>query len=152
MKNSDNFILGGGVTGLAAGSVSGLPVYEAQSVPGGICSSYYLKPGSKKQLFKAPEDEEAYRFEIGGGHWIFGGDPAILRYVRTLVPVKSYKRKSAVYFSKEGLYVPYPIQNHLSYLGKKTASKAISEIVNAPQGTPKTMGEWLEQSFGKTLM
>lgn len=152
MKNNANLILGGGITGLAAGSVSGLPVYEADTVPGGICSSYYLKPGSSKKLFKAPEDEEAYRFEIGGGHWIFGGDPAVLHYIKSLTPVKSYKRKSAVYFSKENLYVPYPIQNNLSYLGKKTASKAINEIINAPGGTPTTMGDWLEKSFGKTLM
>ena len=106
----------------------------------------------RKKLFKAPEDEEAYRFEIGGGHWIFGGDPAILRYIKSLTPVKTYKRKSAVYFSKQDLYVPYPIQNHLSYLGKKTATQAIGEIINAPEGTPRTMGEWLEKSFGKTLM
>ena len=152
MKNSDDLILGGGITGLAAGLVSGLPVFEAQDVPGGICSSYYLKPGSTKKLFKAPEDEEAYRFEIGGGHWIFGGDPVILRYIKSLTPVKSYKRKSAVYFSKKGLYVPYPIQNHLSYLGKNKGSRAISEIINAPDGAPRTMGDWLEKSFGKTLM
>ncbi len=152
VKNSNNLILGGGITGLAAGLVSGLPVYEAHNVPGGICSSYYLRPGSNNKLFRAPEDEEAYRFEIGGGHWIFGGDPAILRYIKSLSPVKSYKRKSAVYFSKQDIYVPYPIQNHLSYLGKKTASQAISEIINAPDGTPRTMGDWLEKSFGKTLM
>ncbi|MEQ9618056.1 MAG: FAD-dependent oxidoreductase [Deltaproteobacteria bacterium] len=152
MRKSDNLILGGGVTGLAAGWVSGLPVFEAAEVPGGICSSYYLPPGSKKPLFRAPEDGEAYRFEIGGGHWIFGGDPAVLSFIESLVPSKSYKRKSSVFFSKQGLYVPYPIQNNLGYLGKDVAAKAISEIINAPDGTPKTMGDWLEKSFGKTLM
>ncbi len=69
-------ILGAGVTGLAAGYASGLPVYEAASAPGGICSSYYVRPGSTQRLSQAPADGEAYRFEIGGGHWIFGGDPA----------------------------------------------------------------------------
>ncbi|HVY54497.1 MAG TPA: FAD-dependent oxidoreductase, partial [Thermodesulfobacteriota bacterium] len=152
MKNSGNFILGGGITGLAAGLVSGLPVYESESVPGGICSSYYLCPGSGERLFQSPEDGEAYRFEIGGGHWIFGGDPAVLHFIKSLGPVKSYKRKSSVFFSRQGLYVPYPIQNHLSYLGKDIASKAISEIINAPDGVPKTMAEWLEMSFGKTLL
>lgn len=151
MKNTKNIILGGGITGLAAGCVSSLPVYEAMSVPGGICSSYYLAPGGGKQQFKAPGDGEAYRFEIGGGHWIFGGDPAVLHYIKSVVPVKSYKRKSSVFFSKQGLYVPYPIQNNLGYLGKDVAAKAISEIINAPKGTPRTMADWLEQSFGKTL-
>ncbi len=152
VKNAKNIILGGGITGLAAGSVSGLPVYEATSVPGGICSSYYLSPGSTRQQFVSPEDGEAYRFEIGGGHWIFGGDPAVLHYIKSVVPVKSYKRKSSVFFSTQGIYVPYPIQNNLAYLGKDVAAKAISEIINAPQGIPRTMADWLEQSFGKTLL
>ncbi|MFB3147847.1 MAG: protoporphyrinogen oxidase-like protein, partial [Thermodesulfobacteriota bacterium] len=116
MDHKKTLILGGGVTGLAAGSVSGLKVYEAQQVPGGICSSYYLKSGSKEPLFNRPEDGEAYRFEIGGGHWIFGGDPKVLNYINSIVPTKSYSRKSAVYFSKKELYVPYPIQNNLAYL------------------------------------
>lgn len=140
------------MTGLAAGWVSGLPVYESETVPGGICSSYYLRPGSIDRLFESPEDGEAYRFEIGGGHWIFGGDPAVLHFIKSIVPVKSYKRKSSVYFSKSGLYVPYPIQNHLGCLGKDIATKAINEIVNAPYGTPETMADWLEMSFGKTLL
>ena len=38
-------ILGGGMTGLAAGMTSGGPVYEASNAPGGICSSYYVRPG-----------------------------------------------------------------------------------------------------------
>ncbi len=152
MKKMDNIIIGAGMTGLAAGMVSGLPVYESETVPGGICSSYYLTPGSGERLYKSPEDGEAYRFEIGGGHWIFGGDPAVLHFIKSLGPVKSYNRKSSVYFSKLGLYVPYPIQNHLSSLGKDIAAKAISEIINAPDGTPKTMADWLEMSFGKTLL
>ena len=63
------------MTGLAAGLVSGLPVYEAEETSGGICSSYYVQPGSRERLHTQPTDGEAYRFEIGGGHWIFGGDP-----------------------------------------------------------------------------
>jgi hypothetical protein len=33
-------ILGAGMTGLAAGMASGLPVLEAAAHPGGICCSY----------------------------------------------------------------------------------------------------------------
>ncbi len=151
MDHKKTLILGGGVTGLAAGSVSGLKVYEAQQVPGGICSSYYLKSGGKEPLFNRPEDGEAYRFEIGGGHWIFGGDPKVLNYINSIVPTKSYSRKSAVYFSKKELYVPYPIQNNLAYLGKDIAEQSLKEIVNSPEGVPKTMADWIEKSFGKTL-
>ena len=140
---SKNIIIGGGVTGLAAGLVSNLKVYEAHDVPGGICSSYYLSAGSENPDYVVPEDEEAYRFEIGGGHWIFGGDPKILDFIKSLTPVKEYGRKSSVYFPDLDLYVPYPIQNNLSYLGKDIATKVISEIQNtALMLIPRTNSSW----------
>ena len=143
-------VLGAGVTGLAAGWASESPVYEARSAPGGICSSYYCRPGQAAGLMSAP-DGECYRFEIGGGHWIFGGDPGVLRFIRSLVPARSYERRSSVFFSRENLYVPYPIQNHLAYLGKETAARALAEMVAAPKRQATTMAEWLEQNFGRTL-
>ncbi|MER3447005.1 MAG: protoporphyrinogen oxidase-like protein [Candidatus Dadabacteria bacterium] len=152
MKETNTLILGAGMTGLAAGWASGLPVYEAQGVPGGICSSYCIRPLSNNRLYTPPEDGEIYRFEIGGGHWIFGGDPVVLHFIQLLTPVKSYERNSSVFFSKRNLYVPYPIQNHLGYLDKEIASKALTEIITAPKQTPRTMSEWLEQSFGPTLV
>ena len=145
-------ILGAGMTGLAAGYASGLPVYEAQEAPGGICSSYYVRPGSDKRLHVAPEDGEAYRFEIGGGHWIFGGDPLVLRFIRSLTPVKSYRRRSVVFFPDRDLFVPYPIQNHLRYLGQKVAVQVLEEITNGrSSGEVVTMADWLQASFGPTL-
>src|SRR5579862_7448577 len=99
-------IVGAGVTGLAAGWASGLPVYEAESSLGGICSSYYVRPNSQQRLPQAPQDGEAYRFELGGGHWIFGGDPVILRFIARRTPVKSYQRRSSVFFPDKNLYVP----------------------------------------------
>ena len=144
-------ILGGGMTGLAAGWASGLPVYEAEDAPGGICSSYYIRPGSQERFHQAPDDGEAYRFEIGGGHWIFGGDPAVLRFIRQLAPAKSYQRRSSVFFPEQGLYVPFPLQNHLGYLGKETRTKALVEMLATPKGSFRTMEEWMVQSFGPTL-
>jgi len=148
-----SYVLGAGMTGLAAGIVSGLPVYEASEVPGGICSSYYMRPGDNKQLYSAPEDGEAYRFEIGGGHWIFGGDPLVLRFIRSLVPVKSYVRRSAVFLPDKGVFIPYPIQNHLRYLGPELAAQALHEMVEASKANQPitTMADWLKACFGPTL-
>jgi protoporphyrinogen oxidase len=145
-----NYILGGGITGLAAGITSGLPVFEAVENPGGICSSYYVRPNEQERLAFFPSDGEAYRFEIGGGHWIFGSDPAIARFIRRLTPLKSYSRRSSVYFRSEDRYVPYPLQNFLRYLGPTIAAKALAEMA-APNQTAITMADWLEQSFGRTL-
>jgi protoporphyrinogen oxidase len=139
------------MTGLAAGWVSHWPVYEAGQAPGGICSSYYVCPGAQTKLHHPPADGEAYRFEQGGGHWIFGGDPAVLRFIRGLAPVKRYERRSSVFFPDQDLYVPYPLQNNLRCLAEAVRLKALTEIVTAPQGGPRTWAEWLSQSFGPTL-
>ena len=65
--NQKVYILGGGMTGLAAGVVSKLPVFEAEEFPGGICSSYFNRPGDNRRFHTTPEDGKAYRFEFGGG-------------------------------------------------------------------------------------
>ena len=148
---SKNIILGGGVTGLAAGMASGLPVYEALNEPGGICSSYYVRPGETRRLDAPPVDGEAYRFEIGGGHWTFGGDPTVLDFLESTLPHGRYQRVSGVWFASEKLYVPYPIQNHLRCLGPQTASKILQEMAAGPCGAVTTMEQWLVGCFGKTL-
>jgi protoporphyrinogen oxidase len=146
-----NMILGGGVTGLAAGCASGLPVLEAAEEPGGICSSYYVRPGEKNRLHQAPSDGEAYRFEIGGGHWIFGGDPTVLRFIESIAPARRYSRKSGVWFADGRRYVPYPLQNHLRFLPPEVACQAIKEMVAAEKPAAGTMQSWMLASFGPTL-
>jgi protoporphyrinogen oxidase len=143
-------ILGAGMTGLAAGISSGLPVFEATDICGGICSSYYLRAGETKRRSNPPANDSAYRFEIGGGHWIFGGDPTLNQFMRKFVSLKRYKRRSSVYFHGNKSFVPYPLQNHLKYLDRDLAVQAISEI-SRPSGSSHTMEDWLESSFGKTL-
>jgi protoporphyrinogen oxidase len=144
------FVLGAGMTGLAAGFASGLPIFEAADTPGGICSSYYVRPGSEERCMHAPADGEAYRFEIGGGHWIFGGDAAVLRFIRESVPVKTYARRSSVYFREKNSYVPFPLQNHLRFLDAEIAARALAEMAQ-PHGSFRTMKKWLAQNFGQTL-
>lgn len=144
-------ILGGGVTGLAAGWASGMPIYEAEPTLGGICSSYYIRPHTRVRLPQSPQDGEAYRFELGGGHWIFGGDPAVLGFINKLAPVKPYQRISSVFFPGQRLYVPYPLQNHLGCLSKGVRTRALQEMLDAGKKSFRTMEEWLVQSFGATL-
>ncbi|MFN3412632.1 MAG: protoporphyrinogen/coproporphyrinogen oxidase [Thermoanaerobaculum sp.] len=146
-------ILGGGVTGLAAGVASGGLVLEAEDTPGGICASYYVGVRSGKVYPHLPDQEPAFRFEKGGGHWIFGGDPAVLRFISRLSPCQRYTRNSAVYFPQWDLYVPFPLQNHLAYLPKELAARALEEMVARPGNVAgvETMAQWLERAFGPTL-
>lgn len=146
----ENIILGAGITGLSAGISTGKQIYEANGIPGGICASYYVNSEGKRSYSR--KDDETYRFEVGGGHWIFGADDSVLDFINNLSPVKSYERKSAVYFPDWDLYVPYPLQNHLSYLPKDIGEKALDEIMQSDHSKDALiMADWLELHFGKTL-
>lgn len=149
----ETVILGAGVTGLAAGLASRGLVLEAEESPGGICASYYIGARSGKLYPQPPAHEPAFRFEKGGGHWIFGGDPAVLRFITQLSPCQRYTRNSAVYFPQWDLYVPFPLQNHLAFLPKEVAARALEEMVAQPGSAAgaETMAQWLEKAFGPTL-
>lgn len=149
-KKKHDIIIGAGVTGLSAGIASGFPVFESLSVPGGICSSYTLMPRENKRVFETSENDESYRFEFGGGHWIFGGDSSVKHFLRTKTPLAIYERRSSVFFQKFNHYVPYPIQNNLCFMGNDIASKALAEMM-LPSGVIRTMKDWLLQCFGSTL-
>lgn len=143
-------ILGAGITGLSAGVNSETQIYEAKDIAGGICASYYVNLDGKKYYYR--ENEESYRFEIGGGHWVwFGNDKEIYSYITSFTKVKSYNRSAAVYFPDSGLYVPYPIQNNLFHLPKAIRENVLKEIINDDIKPVNTLAEWLEASFGKTL-
>src|SRR5215470_11986171 len=100
------WIIGGGMTGLGVGMTTGFGVLEQCDRPGGICASYEC---------------DGYRFELGGGHWIFGGDPVVTRLLAGASEIRSYRRRSAVLFlggrectrELRDLMVPYPIQENL---------------------------------------
>lgn len=153
MAQEQVVILGAGMTGLAAGLASGLPVYEAGDVPGGICASYYVSPGNRVRASRPPPDGDAYRFDLGGGHWLWGGDPLVMRFINSITPLKSCTRKAAVYLPERDLIVPYPIQNHLSRLGSSVTVQVLREMLqNTPvNGSIVTMAEWLHAHFGNTL-
>lgn len=140
------------MTGLAAGLASGFDVLEAADRPGGICSSYYVRPGATERLNAMPASRDAYRFEVGGGHWIFGGDPAVLHMLETLGRQRAYRRRSAVFFASTGISVPYPIQNHLRALPHEVVVEALGQMARPEVGGPvRTMKEWLAARFGSAL-
>ncbi len=145
------WILGAGVTGLAASWISGRPAFEAAPLPGGICRSYHLRPGESEPIVEAPEDGRAYRFENGGGHWVFGGDSMMNVCLSGFAHWRRYHRKSSVFFPESKLYVPYPLQYNLRYLDQTMASWAFDEMRRAPANPRGTMSDWLEQVFGPTL-
>ncbi len=141
------------MTGLAVGSVSGAAVFEQSDGPGGICRSYYLRPGDTEPLDQAPPGRSAYRFEVGGGHWIFGGDPATIERLESLVQFRVYHRKAVVRLGSLGLTVPYPLQAHVDKLGGEWARRARDEVGDPVGGQDgdSSLWDWLGSSFGASL-
>jgi len=145
-----NIIIGAGVTGLSAGISSGYTVYEAEDKPGGLCTSYYMDQEGRH--VKNTRLASAYRFERGGGHWIFGDDEDLLGTIRALSPVKKYRRRASVYFQDLDLYVPYPFQNHLHLFPGNIPKKVCADILRISSSkNPLILREWLVHNFGKTL-
>jgi protoporphyrinogen oxidase len=144
-------ILGGGITGLAAGIASGCPVFEREAFPGGICSSYYMRRGSRKRETAAETGGDAYRFEHGGGHWIFGGHPDALSILEHVAPCDRIARRSSVFFPADGRFVGFPIQHHLHQLDADVAATALAEMRAPRDVDASTMASWLEGQFGPTL-
>ena len=103
------------MTGIAAGISSGFPVFEAEQQPGGICRSYYLRPGVSQRLTSAPDDGASYRFEIGGGHWIFGGDPLILHFLESLDRLTVLPTPLRRLFSRKRLLCPLSVAKQFAF-------------------------------------
>jgi len=146
-----NYVLGAGITGLSVALATKWPIFESEKIPGGICSSYYMRAGDKRRFHQVPDNGEAYRFEIGGGHWIFGANDCALSFMHKFTQTKDYMRDSAVCFNKKGLYVPYPIQNNLRFLDKEIVNKVLKKLSGDINGNFSTMKKWLLGNFGTTL-
>lgn len=148
--NNSTIILGAGITGLSAGYQKSAPIFEALNVPGGICASYYL--GTKEGKSNSRISEETFRFEAGGGHWIFDTAEGIGDFIQSICAIRWHDRKAAVYLPQIKGLVPYPIQNHLSYLPDSMRQDILREILrDAPPARDVTMADWLESNFGRTL-
>lgn len=153
-----DWILGAGFTGLAAADASGAPVLESANYPGGICASYYLRPRSARRLPQPPATGAAYRFEHGGGHWIFGAKPGTVRYIRKFAALRSYTRSAAIYpLAGASGYIPYPLQQNLLHLDPLISRRAAGEMKRVSGdpnlgASPKlTMKRWLGMKFGPSL-
>jgi protoporphyrinogen oxidase len=153
MDSMGTTVLGAGVTGLAVAMASGARVLEQDPVPGGICRSYYCRPGDLVPSDRPPAGDDAYRFEVGGGHWVFGGDEAVLDLLDELAPLDRHERRAAVHLGAIGRKVPYPLQHHAALLGEAIAHQVAAELaaITPPGGEDATLRAWLERSFGRTL-
>ena len=164
-KHYPIIILGGGITGLSAGLACGAPIFEANSVAGGICRSYYVEPSNENRAGRRILNSKrlngpAYRFEHGGGHWIFGATAHVKNFIRGFVDITRYERRALVNIDYDGsrVIVPYPIQNNIiklkscAYDAQAIADEIVSLAstdINVPSN--QSINDWLLSTFGKSL-
>lgn len=150
-KSEKTIVIGAGISGMAAGLGNDWQIFEQNRIPGGICSSYFMKPHSSERLVERPLDGEVYMFEYGGGHWLFGSNHKVINFLKSLAPISQYSRNSAIYYFENNLVIPYPIQNNLRYFPKNIASRIYKDLIRVQSEPVKTMEKWIYQTFGHTL-
>jgi protoporphyrinogen oxidase len=153
-RAAGTIILGAGMTGLGAASSSGLPVYEAAARPGGVCHSYYVSENRERLDPRVEDASECFRVEPAGGHWLFGASQVSLERLARFCRFRKHTRKAGAFFAREGLLVPYPVQENLRYLPPEQRRRILAEIdasaASAGAGAP-SFKEWLLEQFGPSL-
>ena len=140
-------VLGGGVTGLAAGNAlaaagADFLVLEREDEPGGWCRS--ICAGK-------------YTFDMSG-HFLHVSDPSLREWILGIpgIPWRKVDRDARVLLDR--VFTPYPFQVHLdghpaAFVSRCLADFAAQRIREVVRGnrTPKHFAEWLRQRFGKTM-
>ena len=154
MTAVDTVILGAGMSGLGAALSLQAPAYEARLRPGGLCHSYYLDDAGMMRDPSIEDVSDCFRFELAGGHWLFGLNGAARRRLGRFERFRRYVRRSAVYFPSDGRIVPFPLQDNLYYLDVPLRARILEEILANPsdEGPPcVSFKDWLLAQFGPTL-
>ncbi|MBI5577187.1 MAG: FAD-dependent oxidoreductase [Deltaproteobacteria bacterium] len=140
-------VLGGGVTGLAAGTAlqaagAEFLVLEKEAEPGGWCRSF---------------SSGGYAFDLSG-HFLHLSDPAAKSFILDVpgVPWQKVERDARVWLRE--VLTPYPFQVHLkghdpAFVRRCLADFASERIRDAisGEGTPGNLAEWLIRRFGKAM-
>jgi protoporphyrinogen oxidase len=140
-------VLGGGVTGLAAGTAlaaagENFLVLEREAEPGGWCRSIVARK---------------YVFDMSG-HFLHVSSPDMREWILGVpgVPWREVERDARVLL--DGVLTPYPFQVHLkgrpaAFVSRCLADFAAERIRAAVHGErpPEHFAGWLMQRFGKSM-
>lgn len=151
---ADTFVLGAGMSGLGAALSLGVPAYEAEARPGGVCYSFYVDRSGARRDPVAEGASGCFRFEPAGGHWLFGPSPRMMDLLGRHARFTRHTRRAAVWFAATGRIVPFPIQDHLRWFDPALRGRILGEILAEPPASdlaPRTFHDWLVRQFGPTL-
>ncbi len=135
------YIVGGGITGLSIAHYLkdfDTHIFEKEKAVGGLCSSF----NSGEFTFDLDAHFLHFRFpDIKEEILNTGGDILV-----------SHKRSSWIYWDKN--LIPFPFQNHLSYLSPSTSQKIFLDLLDCWSGKKKKseyLDDFLLSHYGSTL-
>lgn len=133
----DNLVLGAGVSAIS------LPIFsdkkysfiEKEKKIGGLCRSFKF---------------DEVNFDIGP-HIVFSKHPEVLRFMRTITPMKRLKRSNQILFKKK--FVKYPFENNLFRLSKLDKDYCLNTFLDNPYKNyePKNMLSFFLKNFGEGI-
>lgn len=141
-------ILGGGVTGLTAGSLlrskgHDVTIFEKEEVAGGLCRSKVVR---------------GFTFDRAGGHIIFSKDEEVMGFVRALLGEENMVRSdrhTKIFY--RGRYVKYPFENGLGDLPPEDRFDCVKGYVEAHierrngSVAPENFRDWVLWRFGEGI-
>ena len=135
-------VIGAGISGSSISRIlsdlGGKPtVFEKSNKPGG--------------LVKCDEVQDTL-YHLTGGHVFNSKDNSVLKWFWNIFDKSDFvfaKRNAKIVFGERR--VPYPIENNLSYLERKTTEKIVSELLSLDIKKPSNFNEFLTGVFGATL-
>lgn len=139
-------IIGAGVSGLASAHVLSdrfdVTVYEKAERPGGLIRCEYV---------------DGVLYHLVGGHVFNSRRKDVLEWFwRRFDQVGSFTKavRKAVVALDRGVFVDYPIENHLYQMPKAMADAVIRDLLRIAAegyGEPRNFDEFLQKRFGATL-
>jgi len=135
-------VLGGGLTGLALGSLlhCDFEILEKNMELGGLCRSL---------------QEDGFTFDLGGSHIIFSKDNDVLEFMTSKLKdnIVKCRRNTKVFY--KGRFIKYPFENGLSDLPLRENLECLYHFIRVKSRLrrlpPHNFKEWLYSTFGKGI-
>ncbi len=145
VKNPRMVILGAGPCGLGAGwrlkelGYEDFVIYEKQTYPGGLASSYI--------------DDKGFTWDVGG-HVLHSHYPYFDAMFEDVMHGEyfTHQRESWVWIFDR--FVPYPFQNNIHRLPKKILEECLDGLKKRPSDSEKSLtsfADWIIASFGEGI-
>jgi len=129
-------VIGAGISGLSTANnlKKDYIILEKKDNWGGLSTQY---------------QSNGYWFDYSGHYFHFKDKNKIKKYLENFANFKQYQKKSKIHILNR--YVPYPLQFHLAYLPRKTATIILEEIINSSEKKAKNLHDFLINNFGNRL-